>query len=156
MARRLVQFIVAILRLPVESPLCHTLPQIMAETETKVSIPVDTAPGANARVANFIRHIIDADLKAGKYASRHWSGQPGPAAVQKVGAGALILLGQPMVGVLALIVFRAIWGVITNAGRAGVPLGFEGQWNSTVKQISNREYFEKAMRGEKVDDPNQP
>ena len=73
-----------------------------------------------------------------------------------VGAGALIVLGQPMVGVLALIVFRAIWGVITNAGRAGVPLGFEGQWNSTVKQISNREYFEKAMRGEKVDDPNQP
>jgi len=37
--------------------------------------------------SNFIRHIIDADLKAGKYASRHWSGQPGPAAQQKVGAG---------------------------------------------------------------------
>jgi glutaminyl-tRNA synthetase len=38
--------------------------------------------------ANFIRHIIDADLKAGKYASRLWSGRPGPAAQQKVGAGA--------------------------------------------------------------------
>ncbi len=37
--------------------------------------------------SNFIRHIIDADLKAGKYLSRHWSGQPGPAAQQKVGAG---------------------------------------------------------------------
>jgi len=37
--------------------------------------------------SNFIRHIIDADLKAGKYASRHWSGKPGPAAQQKVGAG---------------------------------------------------------------------
>ncbi|MBI5790907.1 MAG: glutamine--tRNA ligase/YqeY domain fusion protein [Rhodocyclales bacterium] len=58
----------------------------MAETETKVSIPVDTAPGASARVANFIRHIIDADLKVGKYASRRWSGKPGPAAAQEVGA----------------------------------------------------------------------
>ncbi len=37
--------------------------------------------------SNFIRHIIDADLKAGKYASRHWSGRPGPAAEHKVGAG---------------------------------------------------------------------
>ena len=37
--------------------------------------------------SNFIRHIIDADLKAGKYAKRHWSGQPGPAAQQKVPAG---------------------------------------------------------------------
>ena len=45
----------------------------MAEPETKVS--------------NFIRHIIDADLKAGKYASRRWSGKPGPAAQQKIGAG---------------------------------------------------------------------
>ena len=39
------------------------------------------------RTSNFIRHIIDADLKAGKYASRRWSGKPGPAAQQKVGAG---------------------------------------------------------------------
>ena len=37
--------------------------------------------------SNFIRHIIDADLKAGKYASRRWNGSPGPAAQQKVGAG---------------------------------------------------------------------
>ena len=37
--------------------------------------------------SNFIRHIIDADLKAGKYSQRRWSGQPGPAAQQKVGAG---------------------------------------------------------------------
>ena len=37
--------------------------------------------------SNFIRHIIDADLKAGKYAARRWSGRPGPAAQQKVGAG---------------------------------------------------------------------
>jgi hypothetical protein len=73
-----------------------------------------------------------------------------------VGAGALFVLGQPMVGVLALIVFRAIWGVITNAGRVGVPLGFEGNWNQAVKQMSNREYFEKAIRGEKMDGPSEP
>ncbi|TRZ95998.1 MAG: glutamine--tRNA ligase/YqeY domain fusion protein [Rhodocyclaceae bacterium] len=36
--------------------------------------------------SNFIRHIIDADVKAGKYATRRWSGRPGPAAQQKVGA----------------------------------------------------------------------
>ncbi|MDP2132859.1 MAG: glutamine--tRNA ligase/YqeY domain fusion protein [Sulfuritalea sp.] len=39
------------------------------------------------KLANFIRHIIDADLKAGKYASRQWSGKPGPAAQQKVPEG---------------------------------------------------------------------
>ncbi|MDP3495128.1 MAG: DUF6498-containing protein [Hyphomonadaceae bacterium] len=72
-----------------------------------------------------------------------------------VGAGALIVLGQPMIGVLALIVFRAIWGIITNAGRAGVPLGFESKWNEAVTKMSNREYFEKAMRGETVEDPNE-
>jgi glutaminyl-tRNA synthetase len=38
-------------------------------------------------VSNFIRNIIDADLAAGKYAGRTWSGQPGPAAQQKVPAG---------------------------------------------------------------------
>ncbi|HPB91541.1 MAG TPA: glutamate--tRNA ligase family protein, partial [Rugosibacter sp.] len=37
--------------------------------------------------SNFIRHIIEADLATGKYATRTWSGQPGPAAQQKVGAG---------------------------------------------------------------------
>ncbi|MBI3093825.1 MAG: glutamine--tRNA ligase/YqeY domain fusion protein [Rhodocyclales bacterium] len=44
----------------------------------------------DAKPSNFIRHIIDADLRAGKYASRRWSGQPGPAAQQKVGAGATV------------------------------------------------------------------
>jgi glutaminyl-tRNA synthetase len=39
------------------------------------------------KVSNFIRNIIDADLAAGKYASRTWSGKPGPAAQQKIGAG---------------------------------------------------------------------
>jgi glutaminyl-tRNA synthetase len=41
----------------------------------------------DAKPSNFIRHIIDADLKAGKYAQRRWSGRPGPAAQQSVGAG---------------------------------------------------------------------
>jgi len=73
-----------------------------------------------------------------------------------VGAGALFVLGQPMLGVLGLIIFRAIWGVITNAGRSGIPLGIESDFNKSIKAVSNREYFEKLMRGEKVDDPNQP
>jgi hypothetical protein len=33
------------------------------------------------------------------------------------GFGALIVLGQPMVGVLALILFRVVWGVLTNDRR---------------------------------------
>ena len=37
--------------------------------------------------SNFIRNLIDADLAAGKYAGRTWSGTPGPAAQQKVSAG---------------------------------------------------------------------
>jgi len=37
--------------------------------------------------SNFIRNIVEADIKAGKYAARTWSGKPGPAADQKVGAG---------------------------------------------------------------------
>lgn len=70
-----------------------------------------------------------------------------------VGAGALFVLGQPMVGVLALIVFRAIWGIITNAGRSGVSFGIEGDWNKAVKAMSNREHFEKTLRGEKTEGP---
>ena len=73
-----------------------------------------------------------------------------------VGAGALFLLGEPMIGVLGLILFRAIWGVITNAGRSGIPLGVESDFNKTLNAMSNREYFAKALRGEKMDDPNQP
>ncbi|MRR52001.1 MAG: glutamine--tRNA ligase/YqeY domain fusion protein [Rhodocyclaceae bacterium] len=36
-------------------------------------------------VSNFIRNIIDADLAAGKYAGRRWSGQPGPGPQQQSG-----------------------------------------------------------------------
>ncbi|MBU3694370.1 MAG: glutamine--tRNA ligase/YqeY domain fusion protein [Rhodocyclaceae bacterium] len=42
------------------------------------------APPAPA--ANFIRNVIEADLAAGAYASRRWSGRPGPAARQQAGA----------------------------------------------------------------------
>lgn len=35
---------------------------------------------AEAHASNFIRHIIDADLAAGKYAGRGWGGKPGDAA----------------------------------------------------------------------------
>ncbi|MBI4995321.1 MAG: glutamine--tRNA ligase, partial [Rhodocyclales bacterium] len=45
----------------------------MADPETKVS--------------NFIRNIIDADLAANKFASRRWSGQPGPAEQHKASPG---------------------------------------------------------------------
>ncbi len=38
------------------------------------------AEAAAAHVTNFIRNAIDADLAAGKYASRTWGGIPGPAA----------------------------------------------------------------------------
>ncbi len=48
--------------------------------------PGDT-PDAKTPVSNFIRHAIDADLAAGVYAQRTWSGKPGPGAQQKVGPG---------------------------------------------------------------------
>lgn len=64
------------------------------------------------------------------------------------GAGALFLLGQPIIGVLALIAFRAIYGVITNSPDV---FGFESGMDKALKAASGREYFEKAMRGQ---DPN--
>lgn len=36
-----------------------------------------------------------------------------------LGAGALFFLGQPMAGILALIVFRAVWGIRSNSKRFG-------------------------------------
>ena len=35
---------------------------------------------------NFIRHIVEADLAAGKYATRRWSGKPGSGPQQQAGA----------------------------------------------------------------------
>ena len=44
----------------------------------------DSSPAAPA--GNFIRHIIEGDLAAGRYAARRWSGQPGLAAQHAAGA----------------------------------------------------------------------
>jgi Family of unknown function (DUF6498) len=66
------------------------------------------------------------------------------------GAGALFLLGQPVIGVLGLILFRAIYGVITNSGGE---LGFESDFTKSLDAARNRDAFIKAMRGEKVDGP---
>jgi glutaminyl-tRNA synthetase len=44
------------------------------------------AEAEKAAVSNFIRSIVDADLAATKYATRKWSGRPGPAAHQQAGA----------------------------------------------------------------------
>jgi hypothetical protein len=63
------------------------------------------------------------------------------------GAGALFLLGQPMVGVLALIVFRAIWGIVTNSKSFGA----EGELEKEVQKLSRRDQFEKMLRGQRPD-----
>ncbi len=39
--------------------------------------PDKTAANEAAHVTNFIRNLIEADLAANKYATRHWAGQPG-------------------------------------------------------------------------------
>lgn len=65
------------------------------------------------------------------------------------GAAALFLLGQPMVGVLALILFRAAWGVLMNSKSGGI-----GGFEQAAQQMGGREYFEKALRGEKMDPPS--
>ena len=49
----------------------------------RVSKPPSAPP---APAANFIRNIIEADLAAGAYAARRWSGKPGTAVQQQAGA----------------------------------------------------------------------
>ena len=66
------------------------------------------------------------------------------------GAGALFFLGQPVIGVLGLILFRAIYGVITNSKSV---FAFENDFTKALDAARNREAFLKAMRGEKVDEP---
>jgi hypothetical protein len=63
-----------------------------------------------------------------------------------VGAGALFLLGQPMVGVLALIVFRAIYGIVSNSKRFAPDA-------ETASKVTTDEQFRKLMRGETPDAP---
>lgn len=63
------------------------------------------------------------------------------------GAAALFLLDQPMVGVLALILFRAIWGIMTNSKRFGP----EADLDKATEKLSSQEQFRKMMRGETPD-----
>lgn len=63
------------------------------------------------------------------------------------GAFALFALGQPMIGVLALILFRAVYGVITNSGA----FKGQGEFDDALAKLKNRENFLKQLRGEKID-----
>ncbi len=63
------------------------------------------------------------------------------------GAAALFLLGQPMVGVLALIVFRAVFGVINNS-KGGVLFG-----EADIDKAASSKAFEAMLKGK---DPNAP
>jgi glutaminyl-tRNA synthetase len=42
-------------------------------------MPAPAKKPQEASTSNFIRHIVEADLAAGKYAERRWGGRPGPA-----------------------------------------------------------------------------
>lgn len=64
------------------------------------------------------------------------------------GAFALFLLGQPLIGVLALILFRAAYGVVTNSKDA---FTIDSDFQKAADTMRGRAYFEKALRGEKVD-----
>ena len=44
-----------------------------------------TTPSPTPAPSNFLRHIIDADLRADRYGEKRWSGAPGPAAQQQAG-----------------------------------------------------------------------
>lgn len=55
------------------------------------------------------------------------------------GAAGLFLLGEPMVGVLALILLRAAWGVVNNS---------KGGWDQEIEsKMPSREAFEKMLQG---------
>lgn len=75
------------------------------------------------------------------------------------GAGALFVLGQPIVGVLALILFRSVYGVVTNGSGE---FGFESGFTRALEEVSTRIGFEKAILGksagssEEADDVSTP
>jgi len=50
------------------------------------SAPKAPPASGEGHVTNFIRNIVEADLAAGKYASRTWAGHPGPGAEHAKGA----------------------------------------------------------------------
>ncbi|MBI2960000.1 MAG: glutamine--tRNA ligase/YqeY domain fusion protein [Betaproteobacteria bacterium] len=43
-------------------------------------------PARDAAATNFVRNIIEEDLRSGKYAARRWAGRPGPAAAHAAAA----------------------------------------------------------------------
>jgi hypothetical protein len=65
------------------------------------------------------------------------------------GAGALFLLGQPMIGVLALVLFRALWGLLSNSKRFGPETAVE----NAASGVEPGERFAKLLRGKS---PNAP
>lgn len=60
------------------------------------------------------------------------------------GAAALFILGQPLIGVLALIVFRSLFGIITNGS---YEFGFDNQLSLRLEGAKGREIFEQALQG---------
>ena len=57
---------------------------IFNHSDTIVSHAKSPAPETPA-ASNFLVQVVEQDLAANKYAGRHWSGQPGPAAQQQSG-----------------------------------------------------------------------
>jgi hypothetical protein len=59
------------------------------------------------------------------------------------GAGALFLIGQPMVGVLALVLFRAVWGIMSNSKRFGP----EAEIDKATAASDPGEGFSRLLQG---------
>ena len=57
------------------------------------------------------------------------------------GAGALFLLGQPMIGVLARVFFRAVWGLMTNSKR------FSAEADTAAPRPDPGERFARLIQG---------
>lgn len=60
------------------------------------------------------------------------------------GAAALFAFGQPMIGILALIIFRAVYGIVTNSSRFGMTAGLD----AAVNKMGSREKFAKLLKGQ--------
>ncbi len=60
------------------------------------------------------------------------------------GAAALFLLGQPMIGVFALILFRAVWGITSNSKQFGV----EKEIDAAINKMGGQEKFAKLLKGQ--------
>ena len=54
-------------------------------SHAKPAATATDTPEKNAASSNFLVQVVEQGLAEGKYASRHWSGKPGPAAQQQAG-----------------------------------------------------------------------